>query len=134
VEETDLEEGGGFGVGVPCEAWWEAGAGWGGDAVVDGTDFAEEADAEGIVAAEAGGEGVGAVESGGEAGGTVGEGEGVEPVAADVEIGVGVGVGVVECHGIAAAVAEERAEDGGVIGLRGEREPEGGGFEGGGAP
>ena len=64
-----------------------------------------------------GGEGVGAVESGGESGGAVGEGEGVEPVAADVEIGVGGGVAVAERHGFAAAVAEERAEDSGVIGL-----------------
>jgi hypothetical protein len=62
-------------------------------------------------------EGVGAVESGGECGGAVDEGEGVEPVAADVEVGVGGSVGVAERHGFAAAVAEERAEDGGVIGL-----------------
>ena len=85
MEEADLDEGGGFWVEVVGEAVFEAVAVGIEDKIGDGAEFVEEAGVEGIGAAEVGEEGEAAVAVAGGGGGLVKFGEGVEPMAGDIE-------------------------------------------------
>ena len=60
MQQADLEEGGGFRIGIPNEVVFDTVAIAVADAVVDAADFAEQTDMERVRPAIVGGEGMGA--------------------------------------------------------------------------